>query len=59
MASTTILLPEDLHVDLKALAAREQRSLHRQIIWILQRYREAHRERPADDREQPDPERSE
>ncbi len=52
--STSILLPDDLHADLKALAEREQRSLHRQIIWILQRYRDEqrgrliHPEQPAD-----------
>ena len=42
---TTLLLPAELHAALAELAKREQRSLHKQIIYILDRYM-AERERP-------------
>ena len=40
-------LPPDLHEELKALAARERRSLHGQILYLLQRAVEVTREGKA------------
>jgi hypothetical protein len=35
---TTVLLPVDLHAALKQIADRDQRSLHREIIYVLERF---------------------
>lgn len=35
---TTVLLPESLYATLREIADTEQRSTHRQIIYILERY---------------------
>jgi hypothetical protein len=40
-------LPPDLHDRLKALAARERRSLHSQILYLLQRAIDADQEEKA------------
>ena len=40
-------LPPDLHEELKALAARERRSLHGQILYLLQRAIDADHEGKA------------
>ena len=36
----TLRLPQPLHDALRAIAEREERSLHSQIIYILRRYAE-------------------
>ena len=35
---TTVLLPVDLHATLKEIADRDRRSLHREIIYALERF---------------------
>jgi hypothetical protein len=40
-------LPPDLHGRLKALAARERRSLHGQILYLLQRAVDVNQEEKA------------
>ena len=35
---TTLILPDTLHATLKELAERDQRSVHREIIYALQRF---------------------
>ena len=36
----TLRIPRDLHDALRAIAEREERSLHAQIIYVLRRYAE-------------------
>jgi predicted transcriptional regulator len=38
MKMLSLRLPDDLHQDLKELAEKEHRSLHAQIIYILEKY---------------------
>jgi hypothetical protein len=38
MKLLSLRLPDDLHAALKALAKRENRSLHSQIVYILRMY---------------------
>ena len=40
MKQLTLRLPNELHQALKELADKEQRSLHAQIIYILEKYLE-------------------
>jgi hypothetical protein len=35
---TTVLLPKDLHASLKGLADRDRRSLHQEIVWVLEQF---------------------
>jgi len=35
---TTVLLPTELHAALKALATRDRRSLHQEIVHVLERF---------------------
>ena len=35
---TTVLLPRELHGTLKGLADRDRRSLHQEIIYVLERF---------------------
>ena len=37
MKKMTLLLPEDLHSELVKWAKDEKRSLHAQLLWIVQR----------------------
>ena len=38
MKRLSLIMPEELHEELKELAEQEQRSLHAQIIYILKKY---------------------
>lgn len=35
---TTVLLPVELHAALKAIADRDRRSLHKEILYALERF---------------------
>lgn len=37
MKQLTLRLPDDLHARLKEASARDQRSMHAQILWLLER----------------------
>ena len=37
MVSFLLRLPDDLHKQLKRLAKKERRSLHSEILWLLER----------------------
>ena len=47
MKLLSLRLPDDLHAALKELAARENRSLHSQIIYILRMYIDRKQEKEA------------
>ena len=44
---TTVLLPESLYAALKEIAEAEQRSAHRQILYILERFVDERKRQPA------------
>jgi predicted DNA-binding protein len=37
MKQVALRLPDDLHIELVALAKRDKRSLHSEILWLLER----------------------
>jgi hypothetical protein len=46
MKKLTLRVPDDLQAELAEWAKREHRSVHAQILWIVQQALEAEKERP-------------